>query len=321
MIVDLMHVRKLKTAFLLPAFACSLVAVTAANARADLSASQARKALTQMAGFKLKDSSVRVKSVTATSPPANAGGSDKSRSAAEASAEIKTVFKLDQDKQGNWRVTEIRSAEDTWEAIDIIASALKAPVATGACTAPDPPAKGNAATNPSVKRARCLVASLLGVELPSDAVRIQEVSPSPLPFASQASATVVAWVRVEARLLNDRKGWRVTELRTGNRDWIALDQITAAVNREKQQLARRELEAMAQALDRFHKDRGFFVVSDSQAVAMDHLSPRYLTQVIRVDPWHRSYKYDGDRDHFTLRSAGPDGKADTPDDLIVSNIK
>lgn len=311
-----MNARKLKTALFLPALACSLVVCAAANARADLSASQARKAFTQMAGFKLKDSSVRVKSVTTTSPPANAVGSDKSRSAAEATAEIKTVFKLDQDKQGNWRVAEIRTAEDTWEQIDLIASALKAPVATGACRAPDPP---GLATNPSVKRARCLLASLLGVDLPSDAVRIQEVSPSPLPLASQASATVVAWVRVDARLLNDKKGWRVTELRTGTRDWTTLDSVVAAVNQEKQMLARRELESMARALDCFRKDRGSFVVSDSQAVVMDHLSPRYLTQVIRLDPWHRPYKYQGERDHFILRSAGPDGKADTLDDIQLSN--
>lgn len=302
-----MNARKLKTALFLPVLACALVAFTAANVRADLSSKQARKAITQMAGFKLKDSSVRVKSVSATS-----------KSAGEVSAEIKTVFKLDQDKQGNWRVAEVRTAEDTWEGIDFIASALKAQVATGACTALDPPARGKLATDPSVKRARCLLASLLGVELPSDAVRIQEVAPTPIPLASQASATVVAWVRVEARLLNDKKGWRVTELRTGNREWAPLEPLITALNQDKQQRARAELELMARALERFRRDRGFYVVSDSQAVAMDHLSPRYLAQVIRVDPWHQPYKYQGERDHFTLRSTGPDGKADTPDDLVNS---
>lgn len=302
-----MNARKLKTTLFLSLLACLLVAFTAANVRADLSSKQARKAITQLAGFKLKDSSVRVKSV-----------SSSSKSAGEASAEIKTVFKLEQDKQGNWRVAEVRTAEDTWESVNFIANALNAQIATGVCTALDPPAKGKSATDPSVKRARCLLASLLGVELPSDAIRIQEVSPAPIPLASQGSATVVAWVRVDARLLNDKKGWRVTELRAGNRDWATLDPLVAAVNQEKRDRAHAELDLMAQALDRFRKERGFYVVSDSQVVAMDHLSPRYLAQVIRVDPWHQPYKYQGDRDHFTLRSAGPDGKADTPDDLVNS---
>ena len=52
-------------------------------------------------------------------------------------------------------------------------------------------------------------------------------------------------------------------------------------------------------------------------MAIDYLTPRYLVQVIRVDPWHQPYKYLGERDHFTLRSTGPDGKADTPDDILV----
>lgn len=301
-----MNARTLKTAFLIPALVCAFIAFSPTNVRAKLTEKQARKAITQLAGFKLKDSSVRVKSVSATSG-----------SAAEASAEIRTVFKLEQDKQGHWRVAEVRTAEDTWEGIDLIANALRAQVETGACTALDPPAKGKLATDPSVKRARCLLASLLGLPLPSDAIRIQEVAPAPIPLASQASATVVAWIRVDARLVND-KGWRVTELRTGSREWATLEPLIAALNLEKQQRARAELELMAKALERFRKERGFYVVSDSQAVAMDHLSPRYLAQVIRVDPWYRPYKYQGDRDHFTLRSAGPDGKADTPDDLVNS---
>lgn len=313
-----MNVRKLKTVFLLPALVCSFIVFTAANVRADLSAKQARKAITRMAGFELKDSSVRVKSISLTNPPATAGGSDKSASAAEVSAEIISVFKLAQDKQGKWRVAEIRTGQDKWEEIDFIANALKTQVATDVCKAPDPPLRGSRATDPSVKRARCLLASLLGVELPSDAIRIQEVAPMPIPIASQGSATVVAWVRVDARLLKDKSGWRVSELRTGNRDWVALAPLLAGVTEEKQKRARAELESMAAALERFRKDRGFYVVSESQAVAIDHLSPRYLAQVIRVDPWHQPYKYRGDRDHFTLRSAGPDGKTDTPDDLVNS---
>jgi len=95
------------------------------------------------------------------------------------------------------------------------------------------------------------------VELPSDAIRIQEVTPAPLALASQGSATVVAWVRVDARLVND-KGWRVTELRTGNHDWATIDSLSAALNQEKQERARGELELMVKALERFRKDRGFY---------------------------------------------------------------
>ena len=76
-----MDAKRLKTSFFLPALVCSFIVFTAANVRADLSSKQARKAITRMAGFELKDSSVRVKSISVTNPPANAGGSDSSASA------------------------------------------------------------------------------------------------------------------------------------------------------------------------------------------------------------------------------------------------
>ena len=299
-----MNAGKTRPALICTLLACCLTAFTAQNVRADLTPRQARTAITRMVGFELKNGSVRVKTVSALSA-----------AEAEVSAEIRTVFKFAKDQQGRWRVAEIRTGQDRWEEIDLIASALRKLVVTGACTAPDPPVRGSQATDPSVKRVRCLLGSLLGVEIPSDAVRIQEVDPMPIPLSSQPSATVAAWVKVDARLLNDKTGWRVAELRTGNGAWVKLEPIVAAVRAEKQKKARAEMELVARALEKFRKDRGFYVVSDSQAVAIDHLSPRYLAQVIRVDPWHQPYKYQGERDHFTLRSAGPDGKDDTPDDI------
>lgn len=295
---------KLKTAFLFPLLICVLAFVST-NVRAQLNSKQARKAITTTPGFKLTNGSVRVKTISAAS-----GG------AAEVTAEIRTVFRFETNKEGIWRVAEIRSGQETWESIELIASALKTSVTTGECTAPDPMFKGRAISDPSVKRARCLLGSLFGVEVPSDAVRIQEVVPMPIPLSTQPSATVVAWVKVDARLVKD-KGWRVSELRTGTRDWVKLAPLVDALNEEKQKLARKELALIATALEKFRKDRGSYVVSDKQAVAIDYLTPRYLGYVIRIDPWHQPYKYLGERDHFTLRSTGPDGKADTPDDLVV----
>jgi hypothetical protein len=305
-----MNAGKIRKTFLFPVLACCLVVLTSADARADLSASQARKVMTRIPGFELKSSAVRVKSVSASSA-----------SDATVSAEIRTVFKFQTDKEGRWRVAEIRTGQDHWEDIALIAGALGAQTAKDDCIAPDPRLRGKSASDPngpSVKRARCLLGSLLGIEIPSDAIRIQSVEPMPIPLALQPSVTVVAWVRVEARLASDKSGWQVAELRTGNRDWVKLEPIVVAVNEQKQKVARAELDLIAKALEKFRKDRGFYVVSDKHSVAIDFLSPRYLARVIRVDPWHQPYKYLGERDHFTLRSTGPDGKPDTPDDIQLT---
>ena len=51
---------------------------------------------------------------------------------------------------------------------------------------------------------------------------------------------------------------------------------------------------------------------------MDYLSPRYIKRIIRLDPWHNPYRYNGTTAAYTLASDGPDGKPGTSDDVTVS---
>ena len=67
-----------------------LLAVIVPNARADLSQKQARKLIARMPGFELTNSALRIKSISASGALA-----------AEVTAEIRTVFKFEKDKQGN----------------------------------------------------------------------------------------------------------------------------------------------------------------------------------------------------------------------------
>jgi hypothetical protein len=299
------RVWKSRTLGLLLLVVCGIVVLAAADARAELSSKQARKAITRMPGFELTSGAVRVKAISPGIP-------------AEVTADIRNVFKFEQDERGRWRIAEIRTAQDRWESIDFIADAARAALASDECNAPDPPFTGSAALDPSVKRARGLVGVLTGIAVPSDAVRIQEVDPMPVPLASRASAVVVAWIRVTARLVNEGKGWQVSELRTGNRDWVKLKPLIDALNEKKATQARSDMETISQALERYRRERGFYVVSDSQAVLIDHLNPRYLAKIIRVDPWSHPYKYDGQRDRFSLHSSGPDGKDLTADDIQLT---
>jgi Type II secretion system (T2SS), protein G len=307
-------------------FFCTFI-LSASNVLAELKPGQARKLLTRVAGSELPSSAVRVKRVT----PVDA-------STAEVRAEIETAFRLEQNQSGQWAIREVRTAPDRWEEMDVIAtsigvarpsrlatgevtmSALTAPPPVCGCDGPEFSVRNADATEPSVKRARCLLARFLGITLPSDAVRIKEISPLGLPMSSNPSASVVTTMQMDFRFTNEaKKGWRVTQVRTGNRDWMNLDRFVDAINERKGWAAKAELQAVADALERFRRDRGFYVTSDQQRVLIDHLSPRYLAQVIRIDPWHKPYEYLGERDHFTLRSGGPDGKPNTPDDVVLAS--
>jgi hypothetical protein len=286
----------------------SLLALTVSDVHADLNIKQARKAITRMPGFELTNGAVRVRTITATGP-----------ATAEVTAAIRNVFRFGKDQQGRWRVAEIRTAPNSWEDVGAIARALGVDQLTNECNALDPPVRGVAAVEPSVKRARCLLGSLFKIEVPSDAIRIQEVAPFAIPLASQPSTTIVAWIQVDARLVNQGKaGWQVSELRTGKGDWVKVEPVVAALNDEKRKKALAELESIARALEKFRRDRGSYLVADKQSVVIDHLSPRYLSQVIRLDPWHQPYGYQGQHDRFTLSSAGPDKKEATADDIILT---
>jgi len=164
------------------------------------------------------------------------------------------------------------------------------------------------------KEARKLIAHLAGIALPSDQVRIKEIS----SFGN--SAIVVAQIETAFRLVKgDKDQWRVAEIRTGDRRWEDVELLIKALNVEKRARARAELESIATALESYRREHGSYLESDSEAVLIDHLSPRFLTQVIRVDPWHQPYIYKGTRNSFTLRSAGPDGKPNTPDDVTLTH--
>ena len=283
-----------------------LVIASAVEARADLSKKQARKVIQSVAGWSLPGDAVQVQSV-------RTGGADS----ADVSAELEMVFRL-RLYEGHWQLQEVRVGQDRWEQLAVIARAANAELPAGECDAPSEFARSKSETELTTKRARCLVASLFGIGLPSDDVRIKEISPFGLSMGSESSALVEAFVRADFRLTRDAKVWRVAEFKSGNREWVNVSGLAAAIDQVKRSAATDELSTVAKALGDFRRERGSFVVSESESVLIDHLSPRYLTRVIRVDPWHRPYKYEGQPDHYSLRSLGPDGKPNTPDDVVVS---
>ena len=259
-----------------------------------------------MFGASLRSSAVHVQHV-------NTSG----KGVAEASVEIEAVFRA-KSTDGHWRLSEVRTGQDAWERLDLIAQAVQAKLPSGNCDAASQFVHDLSASQITVKRARCLVAELLGVTLPSDRVRIKDLSSLDLPLGSESSALIESSIQVDFRLAHDTQGWRVSQFKSGNRDWTNLDTFLTALNDAKRVNATSDLTSIANALIDFRRQRGSYVVSDKESVLIDHLSPHYLTRVIRVDPWHRPYQYDGAQDRFSLRSLGPDGKPNTPDDIVVN---
>jgi hypothetical protein len=132
------------------------------------------------------------------------------------------------------------------------------------------------------------------------------------------SSSAVAEVVVTAtfRLSKDARGrWVVSEVVFGDDAVGNLDSLWQNVNARKAALARTDLATLRDALEAFRAERGFYVVAKDSVVLLDHLSPRYLKHVVRIDPWHNPYRYEGTTASYTLASDGPDGKPNTADDV------
>ncbi len=304
-------------AVLAVALYCCLVPAAAVFAQKKpkpaLKEKDARAAIANAAGFALSKGAVRVRSI-----------SDAGVSPIVVVAEVTTAFRFRDESEGGagalqstfkgaegagapaamttkWHLAEVRTGDRNWEEIDFL-------------TAPFGAEK--------VERARVSLESLAAEfetqqrerksdkEIVHDNLRIKSFS------ALMSSAVAEIGVEASFRLERDARGkWRVIEVRFGNDTSGDLDTLLASVNAQKLERARVELAEIKTALEAFHVERGFYVVAKDESALMDFLSPRYARRIIRIDPWHRPYRYEGTRDNYSLRSDGADGAAGTADDV------
>ena len=274
-----------------------------ALAKNDPGEKEARNLIRRMAGFDLPSGAVRIRAITPS------GSSE-----ALVVAQIETAFRFESDDEDRWRIAEIRTGDRRWEDLDLFVRAARGELSAVPSPERSVMPRSRAVSTLDAKLAREMIARLAGIDLPSDAVRVKEVS------SLYKSAVVLAQVITEFRFSRggDKK-WRVTGIRTNSGEWTDVDKTLRAVNEEKARRARADLELMAEALTSFRRERGFYVVADNSGALLDQLNPRYLPRVIRLDPWQRPFLYEGERDRYLLRSAGADGEPGTADDINVSS--
>jgi hypothetical protein len=136
------------------------------------------------------------------------------------------------------------------------------------------------------------------------------------PMGSSAVAEIV--VAATFSLARDARGrWRVAEVSAGGESSGDLEELWRAADARKAERARTELALLAASLEAYRRERGFYVVARDSVVLFDQLSPRYSKQIIRLDPWHNPYRYEGAAGSYTLGSDGPDGKQGTADDVTL----
>jgi hypothetical protein len=163
------------------------------------------------------------------------------------------------------------------------------------------------------REARLKIARALGLD-DVNQVRVESISPG------MGGAIVEAKIETAFRFTKDKSGdWQAIEIRAGDRRWESIELLQAAISKEKALRTTADLRTIATALEAFRRERGFYVVAETNSALVDNLAPRYLGSIIRIDAWAREFDYKGTATNYRLASFGPDGKSGTADDIVIEN--
>ena len=310
--------RARKTLTLAASFA-ALACLLAPAAAAKLGKGDARKLIAALSVFELNSGAVTIKEIRSTEAEATV------------LAGVRVAFRFTRGEDGRWRAEEVRVGDRQWEDFDLLPaaagperiararSALNALAAElderaraakravkGSAGGGAKDAGGKGAEDASAGDDAPLVRGPLRVEKPAAALS-----------ALGSSAVLEAEIEASFDFVRERGRWRVARARLAGETFDEFDALARALDQTRIARARRDLDALASALEAFRRERGFYVSVDTASALNDHLSPRYLPAPVRFDPWHRSYEYEGTRAGYVLRSLGPDGKPNTADDVTI----
>ncbi|MBI1746726.1 MAG: type II secretion system protein GspG [Acidobacteria bacterium] len=151
-----------------------------------------------------------------------------------------------------------------------------------------------------------------GLELKKEEVAILDVS--------EVGNYAVVKARITTALKYEQVGhrWVLKEIRLGDRRWEDVEMIRRVLEQERAERARQWLRLIEAALEKYRQAHGQYPNASTYEVLIDQLSPQYLPEVIRIDPWSRPFKYHYlSPSAYRLLSVGADGKEGTDDDISI----
>jgi hypothetical protein len=112
--------------------------------------------------------------------------------------------------------------------------------------------------------------------------------------------------------------WHIAAVRLGDRDWLGVDEIIAAVNESRRRTTLESFQKLAAGIATFRQRNGTSPNATEIVGLTDILHPTYMTDLVRLDAWGRPIRYEVQGASFRLLSDGPDGVRGTPDDVLLA---
>ncbi len=161
------------------------------------------------------------------------------------------------------------------------------------------------------KQVRTSICNLDHMQLSTEQVEVGEIR--------QIGDHVVAEVTIKTAVKASKKNgrWTLEEVRIGDRRWEKIEHILAALDQQRIETSLQQLELLSRSIHRYTDLKGQAPQVDRFDALLDILSPQYLGQIIRIDAWSNPFYYRNlSARNYDLRSAGPDGRIGTSDDLV-----
>jgi len=163
--------------------------------------------------------------------------------------------------------------------------------------------------------ARKKIAAIGQSNLIPDAIEIRRI-------VSQSDTTAIAEATVtlafEFKRASSNAEWHIEAVRLGDRDWISLDELLAAINEGRRRVTSQSMQQLADGVEKFRSENGSLPAARDIGALTDTLHPRYMKELIREDGWGHAILYEVvGPTTFKLVSPGADGRPGTADDVVV----
>lgn len=164
--------------------------------------------------------------------------------------------------------------------------------------------------------ARKKIAAVAQSKLIPDAIEIRRIVSQD---ETQAIAEATITLAFQFKRANPNAEWRIEAVRLGDRDWISLDELMAAINESRRRTTSESMQQLADGIEKYQNGNNGSLPNARDIVALtDTLHPSYMTALIREDGWGNPIIYEiTGNSTFRLLSRGADGRRGTADDVVI----
>jgi len=134
-------------------------------------------------------------------------------------------------------------------------------------------------------------------------------------------ATAEVEITTAVKMHKEDDKWLIQEVRIGNRNWEEVDRLEKAVNQLRIEDTMAIMKKVMEAAQKYRSERNEFGYNLDYPALIDLIYPTYISIPAREDAWNNPFTFLVTAEALQIRSAGPDGRVGSKDDLVLNDEK